>query len=170
MSDSPNKTTGLLLDEPLSTPAIMWWLTGIIVCSGVISGLAGKHDVTPLLIGVTLATTAFMVGVAWLTYWLYCCRMRLKMDATRVWSHIPLTKDRSLSWADVRTAAIVTLKNVNYPAMIVLSVHAPQETLTRKRMLWKNPRRGEELRIQLTDTRRTIVEQQLNMRLPEIQL
>jgi hypothetical protein len=59
---------------------------------------------------------------------------------------------------------------MNYPAMIVLSIHAPQETLTRKRMMWKNPKRSEELRIQLTDSRRAVVEQQLGMHLPEIML
>ena len=170
MTEYTNENGQLLLDEPLSTPAIMWWLTGIIVCSGVISGMARMREVSLLLVGVILGTIAFLVLVAWLTYWLYCRRMRLRMDATRVWSHIPLTKDRSLNWADVRTAAIVKLKDMNYPTMIVLSIHTPQETLTRKRMVWKNPKRGEELRIQLTDSRRAIVEQQLGMTLPEITL
>ena len=170
MSDYTNESAELLLAESLSTPAIMWWVTGLIVCSGLLSGLAGKPGITPLLLGVILVTIAFLVGVAWLTYWLYCRRMRVKMDATRAWIHIPLTKERSLRWADIRTAAIVTLKNMNYPAMIVLSVHTPEETLTRKRMMWKNPIHGEELRFQLTDSRRAVVEQQLGMTLPEITL
>lgn len=170
MYDYNNESAELLLDETLSTPAMMWWLTGIIVCSGVISGMARMREVSLLLVGVILGTIAFLVLVAWLTYWLYCRRMRLRMDATRVWSHIPLTKDRSLNWADVRTAAIVKLKDMNYPAMIVLSVQSPEEALTRKRMMWKNPKRGQELRFQLTDSRRAVVEQQLGMTLPEITL
>ena len=161
----------LLLDETLSTPAMMWWLTGIVVTSGVVGGLSGTRGEMSLpVIGAVAAAILFLVGVVWLTYWLFCRRMRLKMDATRVWSHIPLTKDRSLNWADMQTAAIVQLKNANYPAMIVLSVLKPAEVLTRKRMVWKNPRRGEELRFQLTDSRRAVIEKQLGMTLPEITL
>ena len=170
MYDYNNESAELLLDETLSTPAMMWWLTGIIVCSGVISGMARMREVSLLLVGVILGTIAFLVLVAWLTYWLYCRRMRLRMDATRVWSHIPLTKDRSLNWADVRTAAIVKLKDMNYPTMIVLSIHQPQEALTRHRMMWKNAKRGEELRIPLSESRRAVVEQQLGMKLPDIEL
>ena len=160
----------LLLDENLSTPAMMWWLTGVLIVSGLVGGLAGSDEFTLLTIGITLGMVVFMVAVAWLTWWLLCRRMRLKMDAERVWSHIPLTRDRCLNWADIRTAAIVTLKGVNYPAMIVLSIHLPQEALLRNRMLWKNPKRGEELRFPVTDTRRAAIEKQLGMQLPEITL
>ena len=170
MSENHHESSALLLDESLTTPAIMWWMTGIIFFSGLAGGLIGSQHISLLLIGVTLGITAFLAGVAWLTWWLFCRRMRLRMDATRVWSHIPLTKDRSLNWADVRTAAIVKLKDMNYPAMIVLSVQSPEEALTRKRMVWKNPKRGEELRFQLTDSRRAVVEQMLHMTLPEIVL
>ena len=165
-----NQEPQLLLDETLATPKMMWWLTGIMATSGLVGGISGGRELSWLVLGVALGFTAFVVGVVWLTYWLICRRMRLKMDTTRVWSHIPLTKDRSLAWAEVRTAAIVTLKNMNYPAMIVLSVLPPDEALTRKRMMWKNPKRGEELRIPLTDSRRAVVEQQLCMQLPEILL
>ena len=70
----------------------------------------------------------------------------------------------------MRTAAIVHLRNMNYPDMIVLSIHEPKDVLTRKRMVWKNPKRGEEMRFPLTESRRAVVEERLNMTLPEINL
>nr|MBR4281212.1 hypothetical protein [Clostridia bacterium] len=171
MSEFYNENPELLLDETLATPNMMWWLSGIMIVSGVAGGISGAQgDVSLLLLGVIVGCIAFLVGVVWLTYWLICRRMRLKMDTTRVWSHIPLTKDRSLNWADVRTAAVVSLKNMAYPSMIVLSVETPEVALTRKRMMWKNPKRGQELRFPLSDARRAVVEQQLGMQLPDIVL
>ena len=171
MSEFYNENPKLLLDETLAPPKTMWWLCGIFVVSGITGGISGSQgQVDLLLVGVILGCLAFFMGVAWLTYWLICRRMRLRMDTTRVWSHIPLTKDRSLNWADIRTAAIVSLKNLAYPAMIVLSLEAPEDALTRKRMMWKNPKRGQELRILLTDSRRAVVEQMLQMTLPDIVL
>lgn len=171
MNEQYNEQTELLLDETVATPAMMWWLTGIMLCSGVVGGLAGaRGEISLLLLGVIAAMLVVMLLGIWGAYWLICRSMRLKMDATRVWTHIPLTKDRSLAWGDIRTAAVVTLKGMNYPTMIILSIHAPEEALTRKRMMWKNARRGEEMRIPLTEQRRAIVEQQLNMQLPDITL
>jgi hypothetical protein len=37
-------------------------------------------------------------------------------------------------------------------------------------MVWKNPKRGEEMRIVFTDSRRAIIEQCLHMTLPELEL
>jgi len=171
MHDNYTESNDLLLDEKLSTSQMLWWLAGIMLTSAIAGGVSGSRGElgwgTLVVIGVALV----IIGLGMLlANVLYLRRMRVKMDHTRVWTHIPLQKDRSLNWADIRTAAVVTLQNMNYPTMIVLSVHAPQEALTRKQMTWKNARRGEELRIPLTDTRRAVVEQQLGMHLPEIEL
>ena len=161
----------LLLDEKISTRQMLWWITGILLSSAVVGGIAGSQGhFSWLILGLIAAFVVIILLGVLLADVLFLRRMRLRMDHTRVWTHIPLTKDRSLNWADMRCAAVVTLKNVTYPAMIVLSVHAPEEALTRKRMMWKNPVRGEELRIPLTDSRRAVVEQQLGMKLPEIEL
>lgn len=171
MKDNYNENTDLLLDEKLSTPQMLWWLVGVMVCAAFAGSISGSRDADGFLLLIVFAVSIGVVLLGLLlANVLFLRRMRLKMDATRVWTHIPLTKDRSLNWADVRTAAVVTLKNMNYPAMIVLSIHAPADALTRKRMVWKNPKRGEELRIPLTDTRRAVVEQQLGMTLPDIEL
>lgn len=171
MKDNYRENTDLLLDEKLSTSQMMWWITGLMLCAAIAGGISGSRGASGELMLIVIAVSIGIIGLGILLANVLILRhMRLKMDATRVWTHIPLTKDRSLNWADVRTAAVVTLKNMNYPAMIVLSVHAPAEALTRKRMMWKNPKRGEELRIPLNDTRRAIVEQQLHMTLPDIEL
>lgn len=171
MKDNYTDNTDLLLDEKLSTSQMLWWITGIMFCSAIAGGISGSRGASGEVLLIVLGMSLGIIGLGvLLANVLILRRMRLKMDATRVWTHIPLTKDRSLNWADVRTAAVVTLKNMNYPAMIVLSIHAPAEALTRKRMVWKNPKRGEELRIPLADTRRAVVEQQLGMTLPDIEL
>lgn len=171
MTDNHTGSTNLLLDEKLSTSQMLWWIVGIMITSAVAGGISGSRGefgwVTVVVIVVSIAIIGLGVLLANV---LFLRRMRLRMDTTRVWTHIPLTKDRSLNWAEIRTAAVVTLKNMNYPAMLVLSIHAPAEALTRKRMVWKNPRRGEELRIPVTDARRAVVEQQLGMTLPDIEL
>lgn len=171
MKDNCNENNHLLLDEKLSTPQMLWWIVGIMICSAFAGSISGSRDANgfTMLIVFAVSIGIVLLGVL-LANVLFLRRIRLKMDASRVWTHIPLTKDRSLNWADVRTAAIVTLKNMNYPAMIVLSIHAPAEALTRKRMVWKNPRRGEELRIPVTDSRRAVIEKQLGMQLPNIEL
>lgn len=171
MKNNYSENTDLLLDEKLSTSQMLWWITGIMLCSAIAGGISGSRGANGEVLLIVLGISIGIIGLGvLLANVLFLRRMRLKMDATRVWTHIPLTKDRSLNWADVRTAAVVTLKNMSYPAMIVLSIHAPAEALTRKRMMWKNPRRGEELRIPASDSRRTVVEQQLGMKLPDIEL
>jgi len=151
---------------------MMGWLAGLIavgVLAGSLSGSGAELDAEAWLIVIAVTTVIFGLGMG-LAYLLFLRHMRIRMDENRVWTHIPLQKDRSLEWKQIRTAAIVTLKKMNYPAQIVLSVHEPQEALTRKRMVWKNPKRGEEMRILLTDSRRAVVEQCLHMTLPEIEL
>lgn len=161
----------LLLDERLSTNKMLWWLMGLITVSAIAGGVSGSRGdlgwITLVVIGASVLI--LLLGLL-LAYVLFLRRMRLRMDANRIWTHIPLTKDRSLNWTDVRTAAVVTLRDMNYPAMIVLSIHQPQEALTRHRMMWKNAKRGEELRIPLSESRRAVVEQQLGMTLPDIEL
>lgn len=170
MAENRNPQEQLLLDETLATPKTIWWLMGIIAVSAFVGALSGAKELDWIVLIITVAAIAFFGLIVLIEYFLFMRRMRLRMDATRVWTHIPLTRDRSLDWAVIRTAAIVRLDKTNYPAMIVLSIHAPQEALTRKRMVWKNPKRGEELRIPLTDTRRAVIEQCLNMQLPDITL
>lgn len=170
MTENRNTHEGLLLDETLATPKTIWWLMGIIAVSAFVGALSGAREFDWIVLIIAVVAIAVFGLIVLLEYFLFMRRMRLRMDATRVWTHIPLTKDRSLDWAAIRTAAIVRLDKMNYPAMIVLSIHDPQEALTRKRMVWKNPRRGEELRIPLTDSRRAVIEQCLNMQLPEIVL
>lgn len=162
------ENTGLLLDERLSTNKMLWWLMGLMTASAIAGGVSGSRGGSGLVV-IGASVLILLLGLL-LAYALFLRRMRLRMDATRVWTHIPLTKDRSLNWADIRTAAVVTLRDMNYPAMIVLSVHQPQEALTRHRMMWKNAKRGEELRIPLSETRRAVVEQKLGMTLPDIEL
>lgn len=170
MSEKVKQNGTLLLDESLATPAMLWWLIGIVAVSSIFSGISAAKEVTWITLAVILGCMLFFFLIIGLTYVLFCRRMRLRMDAERIWTHIPLQKDRALAWGQVRTAAIVTLRNMNYPALIVLSIHDPQTALTRKRMVWKNPKRGEELRLPLTDSRRAMIEQQLGMTLPEIEL
>lgn len=167
-----NEQNNYLLDEKLADRKLMGWLAGLIaagVIAGSLSGSGAKLDAEAWLIVIGVTTVIFGLGMG-LAYLVFLRHMRIRMDEKRVWTHIPLQKDRSLEWKQIRTAAIVTLKNANYPAQIVLSVHEPQEALTRKRMVWKNPKRGEELRILLTDSRRAAIEQCLHMTLPEIKL
>lgn len=167
-----NEQNNYLLDEKLADRKMMGWLAGLIavgVLAGSLSGSGAKLDGETWLIVIGVTTVIFGLGMG-LAYLVFLRHMRIRMDETRVWTHIPLQKDRSLEWKQIRTAAIVTLKNANYPAQIVLSIHEPQEALTRKRMVWKNPKRGEEMRILLTDSRRAVVEQCLHMTLPEIEL
>lgn len=166
-----NEQKTYLLDEPLANKKMMSWIMSLVLVGCVAGSFASGGDLEwttrLMIIGVVLI---FFVAVIGLEYVLYLRRMRVRMDETRVWTHIPLTKDRSLAWKQIHTAAIVHLKNMNYPAMIVLSIHEPKDVLTRKRMVWKNPKRGEELRIILTETRRDVVEHCLNTVLPEITL
>ena len=167
-----NEQNNYLLDEKLADRKMMGWLAGLIavgVLAGSLSGSGAELDAEAWLIVIAVTTVIFGLGMG-LAYLLFLRHMRIRMDENRVWTHIPLQKDRSLEWKQIRTAAIVTLKKMNYPPQIVLSVHEPQEALTRKRMVWKNPKRGEEMRILLTDSRRAVVEQCLHMTLPEIEL
>ena len=161
-----------LLDEKLADRKMMGWLSGLIavgVLAGSLSGSGADLDAEAWLIVIGVTTVIFGLGMG-LAYLVFLRHMRIRMDEKRVWTHIPLQKDRSLEWKQIRTAAVVTLKNANYPAQIVLSVHEPQEALSRKRMVWKNPKRGEEMRIVFTDSRRAIIEQCLHMTLPELEL
>ena len=165
-----NEQQNYLLDEPLADRKMMGWIAMLIVV-GVIAGSASGNDLDwNLRLAVIAGVCAFFALVIGLEYLLYLRRMRLRMDENRVWTHIPLTKERSLEWKQMRTAAIVHLRNTNYPDMIVLSIHEPKDVLTRKRMVWKNPKRGEEMRFPLTESRRAVVEERLNMTLPEINL
>lgn len=168
MTEKRNPHDELLLNEILATPKTIWWLMGLIAVSAFVGALSGAKEFDWIVLIIAVAAIAVFGLTVLLEYFLFMRRMRLYMDKTRVWMHIPLTKDRSLDWAAIRTAAIVRLGN--YPAMIVLSIHDPQEALTRERMVWKNPQRGEELRFHLTDSRRAVVEQCLHMQLPEITL
>ncbi len=163
----------LLLDESLTPNKMLWWLYGILCVAGLVGALSavdGGRDDVLIALGVAAAFAVIFAVIFILENLLIFRRMRLKMNAERIWSHIPLTKDRSLNWADIRTAAVVQLKGMTYPPMIVLSVQMPAEALTRKRMLWKNPKRGVEMRIPLSDSRRAVIEQQLGMALPDILL
>lgn len=166
-----NEQNNYLLDETLADRKMMGWIATLIVVGAVSGMVANGNDlewhVRIIIVAAVLAFFALVIG---LEYLLYLRRIRLRMDENRVWTHIPLTKDRSLEWKQMRTAAIVTLKNMNYPTQIVLSVHEPKDVLTRKRMVWKNAKRGEEMRFPLTESRRAVVEERLNMTLPEIEL
>ena len=165
-----NEQNSYLLDEKLADRKMMGWLTGLMavgVLAGSLSGTALDAGALLIVIGVSVVILGLGLGLAYL---MFLRRMRIRMDETRVWTHVPLQKDRALAWKQIRTAAVVRLKNMNYPTQIVLSIHEPQEALTRKRMVWKNAKRGEEMRILLTDSRRAVVEQCLHMTLPDIEL
>lgn len=166
-----NEQNNYLLDETLANAKMMKWIMTLILVGCVAGSFSSGNDLdwTTRLI-IIACVLVFFVVVVGLEYVLYLRRMRVRMDESRVWTHIPLTKDRALAWKDIHTAAIVHLKNMNYPDMIVLSIHEPKDVLTRKRMMWKGAKRGQELRIPLTDSRREVVEKCLNMTLPEITL
>lgn len=160
-----------LLDETLANAKMMKWIMTLILVGCVAGSFSSGPDLEWIVrLIIIVCVVAFFAVVVGLEYVLYLRRMRVRMDENRVWTHIPLTKDRALAWKDIHTAAIVSLKNMNYPDMIVLSIHEPREVLTRKRMVWKNAKRGQELRIPLTESRRAVVEQCLNTTLPEIVL
>lgn len=160
-----------LLDETLANGKMMTWIATLVLVGLVAGSFSSGHDLDwKIRLGIMAGVGAFFALVIGVEYLVYLRRMRIRMDETRVWTHIPLTKDRSLEWKQMRTAAIVHLSNMNYPDMIVLSVHEPKEVLTRKRMMWKGAKRGEEMRFPVTESRRAVVEQCLNMELPEITL
>lgn len=160
-----------LLNESHVNKDAMRWLVGVMVCSGIAGGLSGARTLDGETLLIVLGVTAVVLGLGFgLAYALVIRRVRLYMDEQGLWVHMPLMKDRPLLWKDVRTAAVVNLKNMAYPTMIVLSVHTPDETLTRKRMMWKNAKRGQELRIWHSESRLAVVENMLHMTLPEIVL
>lgn len=174
-NERKDQPSACLLDEPLANRKSMKWAVSLVLlgaAAGAVSGMSRIDDARTL--GIVVIVLVAMVGlillIVWAEYALFLRRMRLRMDESRVWTHIPLTKDRSLEWGQIRTAAVVHLKNMNYPEMIVLSVHEPEEALTRRRMMWKNPKRGEELRFVASDTRREMVGRMLHMELPDITL
>ena len=71
----------------------------------------------------------------------------------------------------MRTAAIVKLSNDPRYCWIVLSTNPnPADVLVRKRLVWKNAKRGEEVRIPYTARRQEVVGHYLHMTLPEIKL
>ena len=160
-----------LLNESHVNKDAMRWLVGVMVCSGIAGGISGARTLDGKMLLLVLGITAVMLGLGFgLAYVLFIRKVRLYMDEQGLWIHMPLQKDRPLLWKDIRTAAIVNLQNMNYPTMIVLSVNQPAETLTRKRMVWKNTKRGQELRIWHSESRQAVVEQMLHMTLPEIVL
>lgn len=164
-----------LLDEPLANHKSMKWALSLVLLGAAVGGISSMARIEDArTLGILALVLVVMVGLilllVWAEYKLLLARMRLRMDETRVWTHIPLTKDRALEWKQIRTAAVVHLKNMNYPEMIVLSIHEPEQALTRKRMMWKNPKRGEELRFVASDSRREMVGQMLHMELPDIYL
>ncbi len=166
-----NEQNNLLLDETLANGKMIKWILSLVLVGCVAGSFSSGAELEwPVRLAIIAGVLVFFCVVLGLEYVLYLRRMRVRMDETRVWTHIPLMKDRSLEWKQIRTAAIVHLTNFNYPDMIVLSIHEPREVLTRKRMMWKNAKRGQELRIPLTDSRREVVEKCLNTTLPEIAL
>lgn len=160
-----------LLNESHVNKDVLGWLVGLMVCSGIAGGLSGARTLDGETLLLVLGITAVGLGLGFgLAYVLVIRRVRLYMDEQGLWVHMPLMKDRPLLWKDIRTAAVVNLENMASPTMIVLSVHEPAETLTRKRMMWKNARRGQEMRIWFSESRLAVVEDMLNMTLPEIVL
>ena len=157
-----------LLDEPIVTKNVLLHLLALLSVAALAGAIAGAGEISALAVGIALVLVLLVAAVFALEQLLIFRRMRLRMDETRVWTHIPLTRERSLAWKQIRTAAIVRLENMNYPAMIVLSIHEPQAVLTRKRMVWKGAKRGQEMRFPVNDARRAVVEERLKMTLPEI--
>ena len=158
-----------LLNESHLNKDAMRWLAGVLVCSAIAGGISGARTLDGETLLLVLGITAVVLGLDFgLAYVLVIRPVRLYMDEQGLWVHMPLMKDRPLLWKDIRTAAVVNLKNMTYPTMIVLSVYTPEETLTRKRMVWKNAKRGQELRIWHSESRQAVVEQMLHMTLPEI--
>lgn len=142
---------------------VMWGLIGV----GVIIRVGKVDGVVLAVLGGMLA---FYVVVMLIYYALFIRKMRLIVDESGVTVRIPLTKPRPIAWPQVRTAAIIKPNNGISPAMILLSSHEPEQALNHNRLMWRNPKRGEEVRFALTDSRRAIVEHYLHMELPTFQM
>ena len=165
-----NKNPSPTLNETLApvralvvTSLVLW---GLIFVGAVIR--VGKLD--GVLLAVMGGMLAFYAVMMLIYYALFIRKMRLIVDETGATVRIPLTKPRPIAWTQVRSAAIVKPNNGVSPAIILLSIHEPEQALDHKRLMWRNPKRGEEVRFPLTDSRRAIVEHYLRMELPTFQM
>ncbi len=97
-------------------------------------------------------------------------KARLRVNAQGVSTRSITGKEAKLSWADMRTAAIVRINKRDEQRMILLSPKIPQEALeSRKAVLKKTAKEGG-LLIPCADKRRLAIEHFLNKELPEFDL
>lgn len=160
------------LEEPLNPQikASVWGGVAVIgpyVLVALIASI-GRDFALETIIALA-AVLVVCVGALLLLLW-FCNRARLVMDEQGVLTRSVLGKVSLLDWTQLRTAAIIKLGGNEMYHWIVLSVNEPAEVISRKRMVWKNPKRDQELRIPFTPKRRATVEHYLGKVLPEIKL
>ena len=165
-----NRASWLL--EEAQYPWVKGMVLGGVAAVAVYSLMAmiGADDLNWERFGMVLVVVAATAVLLLLLLW-FVNRARLVVDDQGVMMTHIVTASHTLDWKQIRTAAIVRLSNDPRYHWIVLSTNPqPAEVIVRKRLMWKNPVRGEEVRIPYTDKRREAVEHYLHMTLPEIQL
>lgn len=153
------------------------WVKGMVlgavsmlVVYALIALIKATVEVTWELVGGVLFFTGIGTGLLLLLWW-GMSRARLVLDDQGVLMKHIIAAPHTLDWKQVRTAAIVKLSNDPRYCWIVLSTNPnPADVLVRKRLVWKNAKRGEEVRIPYTARRQEVVGHYLHMTLPEIKL
>ena len=159
------------LEEPQNPWVKSMVLGGIVaVAACSLGAMIGADDLSWESFGMVLVVVAVTSVLLLLLLW-FVNRARLVLDDQGVLMKHIIAAPHTLDWKQVRTAAIVKLSNDPRYHWIVLSTNPhPAEVIVRKRLIWKGPVRGEEVRIPYTGKRREAVEHYLNMTLPEIML
>ena len=162
-----------LLNEPL-TPQLGGMIKGglsaigVYVLVGAVVMLTRETDPEALLMLAVIlgVSVAGLLGLWWL-----CNRERLIMDEAGVHTRSLLGKTSTLPWHAIRTAAVVSLSAHPLHRWIVLSTEPdPAQVLVRQRLMRGKPYTDAELRLPFDVKRCAMLEQQLHMRLPNINL
>lgn len=161
------------LDEPL-TPQIGGMIKGGICVLGVHALIAAvvilyRQDAPDAMLMLAVVM-AVCIGGLLLIGWI-SARERLLMDDEAIRTRSLMGKVTVLSWDSIRTAAVVPLSSNPLHRWIVLSAEAdPAQVLVRKRLIRGKAYTSQEMRLPYGMKRLALIEQQLHMKLPEIQL
>lgn len=159
------------LEEPQNPWVKSMVLGGIVaVAAYSLVAMIGADDLSWESVGMVLVVVAVTSVLLLLLLW-FVNRARLVLDDQGVLMKHIIAAPHTLDWKQVRTAAIVKLSNDPRYCWIVLSTNPnPADVLVRKRLVWKNAKRGEAVRIPYTARRQEVVGHYLHMTLPEIKL
>ena len=161
------------LDEPL-TPQIGGMIKGGICVLGVHALIAAivmlvRQDAPDAMLMLAVVMAACIGGLL-LIGWIGT-RERLLMDDEAIRTRSLMGKVTVLSWDSIRTAAVVYLSANHLHCWIVLSAEAdPAQVLVRRRLMRGKSCTDRDLRLPYGAKRRALIEEQLHMKLPEIQL